>query len=162
MWLVPSVVTCTRWGAAMASSPLAPCVPRLFDLEHNIAVVNIASEITRRHPEGLWITERELRAGRITLLTRNREYLHRPDGVFQCGEGRGVAFELDRTPKSSARYERLLSDYLDTFARGDQLTGVVWVVESRTLATRIQAVISEQRAADVASVVLWSDGRFVW
>jgi hypothetical protein len=161
LWHAPSVVTCTTSGAKLVSSPLAPYVPRLFDLEHDLAVVDIAGAVTRRHPEGSWITERELRAGRITLPMHKRASLHLPDGVFEWAGSRRVAFELDRTPKSSARYERLLIDYLDAVSRGE-LSGLVWVVSNRSLARRIEAIIREQRAADVASVVVWLGETFTW
>ena len=161
LWHAPSLVTCTTSGAKLVSSPLAPYVPRLFDLEHDLEVVDIACAVTRRHPEGSWITERELRAGRVMLPMQKRDYLHLPDGVFEWAGSRRVAFELDRTPKSSARYERLLIDYLDAFARGE-LSGLVWVVSNDSLARRIEATIREQRAADVASVVVWSGELFTW
>lgn len=161
LWQVPPLVSCTRAGVALASSTLKPYSLRLFDLQHNLQVVDIASALTRRHPGATWTTERELRAGEFRIGARHSDYLHLPDGVFECPVGHRVAVELDRTPKSSARYGRLVSDYLDAIAIRE-VNAVVWIVSASALAKRIQAAIADERATDVASVVIWAGGEFKW
>jgi hypothetical protein len=95
------------------------------------------------------------------VATYLSDYAHLPDGIYEDPSGARVAVELDRTPKSSARYGRLVSDYLDAVAQGS-LTSVLFVVANGGLAARIRKAITEERAADVASVVVWAGGAFDW
>ncbi len=159
LWRVSPLVTCTRTGASAAASSLKPYSPRLFDLQHNLQVVDIASALLRSHPAGTWRTEKELRAGGFRVATYLSDYAHLPDGIYEAPGGAQVAVEFDRTPKSSARYGRLVSDYLDAVAQGS-LTSVLFVVANGGLAARIRKAITEERAADVAAVVVWAGGTF--
>lgn len=149
----PPVVTATRLGARLVGSELPLAHLALTEVIHDLAVLDLSRDLTSLYAGSAWLTEREVRHG----LPKFTELLHHrgevPDGILVLASERRVAIEYDRTPKSSARYRSLVEGHLRSMHDG-LWEEVWWVVDATATAHRIRAAIDEERANDVASVVL--------
>ena len=74
-----------------------------------------------------------------------RERLHYPDLVLRTADGRRVALELELTPKSRTRLEKILAGY----AADPRFAGVVYLVESRAVARSVQAAARRLGVSDL-------------
>jgi hypothetical protein len=72
----------------------------------------------------------------------------RPDAVALDPEKKIVALEIERTIKSTKRYEILLSQYLQAVAKG-KYNQIVWLCPTADLAARLRRIVSSISAVPV-------------
>jgi hypothetical protein len=85
---------------------------------------------------------------RVGVGPRGGERLHYPDLLLRTADGRRLALELELSPKGRTRLETILSGY----AADQRIDGVVYLVESRTLARKIASAARRVGVADLVFI----------
>jgi hypothetical protein len=75
--------------------------------------------------------------------------MKRPDAVSLDPQGLWVAIEVERTIKTTKRYEVLLSQYLQLVAKG-KFSRVLWLCPTADLALRLNKILGSINAVPVA------------
>lgn len=89
-----------------------------------------------------WITERELKGMNSSafLIQKNEQGAKYPDAVLRPvrNENLAIAFEYERTGKSSLRYRSIVRQY----SRSSGINYILYIVEDDSIRKRIQAALS--------------------
>lgn len=75
---------------------------------------------------------------RLGIQGKNQK---RPDGIAKDSSGNLIAFECERTFKSTKRYQDILVNYLKLI-RSEKISGVVWVCPTDEMASRLRVIIT--------------------
>jgi hypothetical protein len=155
----------TRRGASAVASGLAP--PRAPDLSHyqhdvGVAWLWLAARAGTFGPLDAVIGERRMRAHDAALERgteplgvrlggvgpRGKECLHHPDLLLRTADGRRIALELELSPKSRTRLEKILAGY----GADPRFDGVVYLVERPAIARSIEAAARRVGVSDLVRV----------
>jgi hypothetical protein len=79
---------------------------------------------------------------------RGRERLHYPDLLLRTGDGRWVALELELSTKGRTRLESILSGY----GSDPRIAGVVYLVQSQTVARSVERAARKVGVSDLVHV----------
>ena len=85
-----------------------------------------------------WQSERGIRRLAAQTTGKNQAWLKVPDGVVTL-DGRRIAVEVERSPKSPKRYRVIMAEYLQ-MRRADTVAGVHYVCESPKLAKGLERI----------------------
>lgn len=96
----PVFVWPTRKGLTTAGVDYAPWTPAPGMLAHITAVTDVRLDVSRRHPNAEWVSERDLARSATS---------HRPDGLVRM-DGKEVAIEVELTLKERRRAERIMRE----------------------------------------------------
>jgi hypothetical protein len=139
----PVFVWLTRRGHGIAGIDYAVWRPHAGMLAHIAAVTDVRLDVMRRHPDGLWVSERELH--REAAAGRGGRQRHRPDGLVVL-DGREVAVEVELTLKRRARIEQIMTELV---ARYGSVTYFAAPAPRRTL-TQLAAEVGRGRVQVLA------------
>ena len=101
----PPFVWLTRRGLGAAGLDYAVWRPRPGQLPHVAAVTEVRLDVERRHPDGEWVSERDL------AKTGSGSTAHRPDGLVMTARG-AVAVEVELTQKERRRAARIMRELI--------------------------------------------------
>jgi hypothetical protein len=138
----------TSHGQALAFDPLSELpVASYFE-------PNRVAEITIRHTLDLQrLRMQGERAGWKDWINGDRlpELLSggkRPDAMATSPTGLKTAIEIERTIKTSKRYEQILASYLMSL-KSEQIHQVVWLLPTEDLALRLRAIVLGIRSVTI-------------
>lgn len=115
---------------------------------------NRVAEITIRHALDLqWLRMQGERAGWKDWINGDRlpELLKggkRPDAMATSPAGLKTAIEIERTIKTSKRYEQILASYLMSL-KSEQVHQVIWLSPTDDLALRLRAIVLGIRSVTI-------------
>ncbi len=151
-WRHSQVIRVTGAGARLANADVGPANLVMAEVKHALAVVDLLERLRPVAPRGAEVTtERELRVQRRRELAANPRLKGRgriPDAVLSWGNQR-IAIELDRTPKRSFDYERILRAYFQ------ESYDKVWWYVGPAVADRLRTLVRQNQAADLVEVRIW-------
>jgi len=104
----PRAYYVTSYGATFLSLDL-PVIRRipLNVYEHQLLVISIFIKLRKLNPDATWITER--RISRDINDSNNKKHL--PDGALVFPDSKQYAIEVEKTPKTKKRLEKILLQY---------------------------------------------------
>lgn len=65
----------------------------------------------------------------------------RPDALVKSPEGQVIAIELERTFKTTKRYDQILLSYLKLL-KAEKISKVIWILPTQDMANRLKAIIT--------------------
>lgn len=145
----PGWITVTPYGLQLLGLDYAPHQLRASTLEHKHWTNCIRLDMSNRHPEYEWTSERTLRAIQGTRRDEGERAGHFPDARLLTQEGRAVAIEVELSPKP----DRDLDDILNELLIGDGTSftyQTVWYFVARSNPVAAQA----RRAVEAARLRL--------
>jgi len=154
----------TKGGLGMIGSSLSSPGTNLREYEHDVGVAwlwlaahrgtfgpveEIISDRRLRSHDGFRDPQTEPLAVRLGGFgPRGNEQLHYPDLVLRTMDGRRVALELELTPKSRTRLEKILAGY----GADPRYDGVVYLVGRPLLARSVQSTARRLGISDLVHV----------
>jgi hypothetical protein len=160
----PPMHLITAAGLRALGSPLPTPRLDLHNYEHDIGLAwlwlaarrgtfgplsEILAERTLRSRDGA--ADRESHASELLGVRlggtgpRGRERLHYPDLLLRTADGRWVAVELELSTKGRTRLESILSGY----GADPRIAGVVYLVQSQTVARSVERAARKVGASDL-------------
>jgi hypothetical protein len=118
--------------------------PRLNQLAHDLALVDLAAYLLAKHPGASWLTEREaaraLRGGSASYWSGRRAggVEHRPDGLLVLG-CHNRAVELEHSAKSVERYGQICRWY----ACALRVDSMYWYVDDAAIERRLRKALDD-------------------
>lgn len=150
MGLALTVWGITSHGQALAFDPAREEVcPRYFEpAKCSVVTLHHSLDVQRLSLRAEAFGWSNIRNGeRLTEIAKGQ---NRPDFVGIDTQGRIVAVEVERTIKTTKRYQAILSAYLQAIRR-DQYQEVMWVAPSDDAACRLRKIILSIKTIVVAS-----------
>jgi hypothetical protein len=137
----------TRLARLIARLPgLHPRTAHASHLAHDVALVDLADQLTTHHPRLRFLAEDEVRGFLDQVAPPPRRFAgdphHRPDGLLLEGDLR-IAIELEHSPKYSGRYARISAWYV----REWRVHRVRWYIDQPRILQRLREV-NEQHGFD--------------
>lgn len=144
---IKKVVRLTRAGQRLAAAHAALEVPQsrrldLATLMHDSIVTSVRLRLSQLW-DARWIPERALKD----------KYEIIPDGIVQFESGFNVAVEIENSIKGRSRFLKLI----DTWAKVESISLVLYVATTRQLERLIQGYLRERPSEKLFAVVAWDD-----
>lgn len=153
----PHLLRLTPKGARLACPGTQPAKLVPGAAGHALAVVDLAEALRPRLPDGVLVTEREIRREQIRARTTHGSAdvtLKRiPDAVFRYASGGADAVELDYTAKTTGDIQRIARTYDEHYP--DVFRRVLWYAPGGKVARRTRAVVDEMGLSQFILVDEW-------
>jgi len=92
-----------------------PAIDKVYtaNYHHQLMVIEVYMQLTKKYPEAVWISERVLIRDNFKKFKMEAgQRGHMPDGVLLLPDGKQIAIEVELTMKGAWRLEKILDHYL--------------------------------------------------
>jgi len=138
----------TSHGQALAFDPVSETPVASYFEPNRVAEITIrhALDLQRLRVQGERAGWKDwINGDRLPELLRGGK---RPDAVAMSPTGLRTAIEIERTIKTSKRYEQILASYLMSL-KAEQVDQVVWLLPTDDFAVRLRAIVLGIRAVTI-------------
>lgn len=133
-------------------SSVAPIPPHL--IEHDVTLATGIWKLKEKNLCQNWMTERELKIqdSRQFVIEKTDRFPKFPDALIQLENVTSlIAFEYERTGKSSSRYRKILAQY----ARLPEIYRICYITEDAVIRERIQSAIRNLGKPDLSERIVF-------